>query len=151
MRRTGTNVEGRIESRGVGLIYPVGGEPGARARSAYNDPQGSCKNKVSKGLNASYWPRRMNPTSPRDSILPSTEAPVLLDQRLAIDPHLPSQTHLAVFWVTSLEPRTLHQPEKLQNVSKNDYGFNTFIFYVNEKRASVTSFASIKCSSCTAG
>jgi hypothetical protein len=26
----GASVEGRIESRGVGLIYPVGGEPGAR-------------------------------------------------------------------------------------------------------------------------
>jgi hypothetical protein len=37
-RRTGANVEGRIESRGVELIYPVGGEPGARARSAYNAP-----------------------------------------------------------------------------------------------------------------
>src|SRR5208282_2524472 len=32
------------------------------------NPQGSCRNKVSKGLNASYWPRRMNPTSPRDSL-----------------------------------------------------------------------------------
>jgi elongation factor Tu len=30
----GASVEGKIESRGVGLIYPVGGEPGARARSA---------------------------------------------------------------------------------------------------------------------
>jgi ribosomal protein L2 len=31
-RRTGTSVGGKIESRGVGLIYPVGGEPGARAK-----------------------------------------------------------------------------------------------------------------------
>jgi hypothetical protein len=31
-RRTGASVKGRIESRGVGLIYPVGGEPGARAK-----------------------------------------------------------------------------------------------------------------------
>jgi len=30
-------------------------------------PQGSCRNKVSKGLNASYWPRGMSSTSPRDS------------------------------------------------------------------------------------
>ena len=29
-RRTGRPVEGRIESRGVTLVYPVGGEPGAR-------------------------------------------------------------------------------------------------------------------------
>jgi hypothetical protein len=64
---------------------------------------------------------------------------------------LPSQTHLAVVWVTSLEPRTLHQPEKLQNVSKNDYGFNTLIFYVNEKRESVNAYSSIECSSCTGG
>jgi hypothetical protein len=53
--------------------------------------------------------------------------------------------------VTSLEPRTLHQPEKLQNVSKNDYGFNTLIFYVNEKRESVNAYSSIECSSCTGG
>jgi len=52
--------------------------------------------------------------------------------------------------VTSLEPRTLHQPEKLQNVSKNDYVFTTLIFYVNEIRASLTSYSSIECSSCTA-
>src|ERR1700694_544657 len=31
-------------------------------------PQGSCRNKVSKGLNASYWPRGMSSTSPRDSL-----------------------------------------------------------------------------------
>jgi hypothetical protein len=37
-RRTGANDKGRIESRGVEQIYPVGGEPGARARSAYNEP-----------------------------------------------------------------------------------------------------------------
>jgi len=52
--------------------------------------------------------------------------------------------------VTSLEPRTPHQPEKLQNVSKNDYVFTTFIFYVNEIHASVTPYSSIECSSCTA-
>jgi hypothetical protein len=32
------------------------------------NPQGSCRNKVSKGLNASYWPRGMSSTSPRDSL-----------------------------------------------------------------------------------
>jgi hypothetical protein len=31
-RRTGASVKGRIESRGVELVYPVGGEPGAQAR-----------------------------------------------------------------------------------------------------------------------
>jgi hypothetical protein len=53
--------------------------------------------------------------------------------------------------VTSLEPRTLHQPEKLQNVSKNDYGFNTPIFDVNEKHASINAYLSSGCSSCTGG
>jgi hypothetical protein len=42
--------------------------------------------------------------------------------------------------VTTLEPRTLHQPEKLQNVSKNDYGFTTLNFYVNEIHAFVSSY-----------
>jgi len=53
--------------------------------------------------------------------------------------------------VTLLEPRTPHQPGKLQNVSKNDYGFNTLSFYVNENHASVSSYSSIECSSCTGG
>ena len=34
MRRTGAQVEGKIESRGVELVYPVGGKPGARAKIA---------------------------------------------------------------------------------------------------------------------
>jgi hypothetical protein len=33
-RRTRRNVEGRIEFRGVGWVFPVGGEPGARAKIA---------------------------------------------------------------------------------------------------------------------
>jgi hypothetical protein len=53
--------------------------------------------------------------------------------------------------VTSLEPRTLHQPEKLQNVSKNDYRFNILVFYVNEKHAFLTSYSSMECSSFTGG
>jgi hypothetical protein len=36
-------------------------------------------------------------------------------------------------------------------VSKNDYGFTTLIFYVNENHASVSSYSSIECSSCTGG
>jgi len=35
--------------------------------------------------------------------------------------------------VTSLEPRTPHQPEKLKKLSKNDYVFTPSIFFVNEK------------------
>jgi len=34
--------------------------------------------------------------------------------------------------VTSLEPRTLHQSAKLQNVPKNEYGFTPSIFAVNQ-------------------
>ena len=43
-------VEGRIESRGVGLVYPVGGKPGARVKIARSDPQGSDESRSSKGL-----------------------------------------------------------------------------------------------------
>jgi hypothetical protein len=50
LRRTGAKVEGRIESRGVGLIYPVGGEPGARAGSPESKPARELSEKVSKGL-----------------------------------------------------------------------------------------------------
>src|SRR4029077_16392933 len=37
-RRTRSDVEGRIEFRGVGLVYPVGGEPGAQAKIARSGP-----------------------------------------------------------------------------------------------------------------
>jgi len=40
--------------------------------------------------------------------------------------------------LTALESRTLHQPGKLQNVSKNDYGFTPSIFRVKEKRATLS-------------
>src|SRR5579863_1178455 len=47
--------------------------------------------------------------------------------------------------VTSLEPRTPHQPGKLQKLSKNDYGFTLFIFRVNENCRSVSAEFSIEC------
>ena len=71
--------------------------------------------------------------TPRNSILPSTGFLVLLDQRFAIDPCSPSLNHFAMLRVTQLEPRTLHQPEKLKKLSKNDYVFTPSIFAVNEK------------------
>ena len=37
--------------------------------------------------------------------------------------------------VTWLEPRTPHQPGKLQKLSKNEFVFTPFIFRVNKKRA----------------
>ena len=52
---------------------------------------------------------------------------VRLDQHVAIDPCWPSLGHLAMPSVTSLEPRTLHQPGKLQKLSKNDYVFTLSI------------------------
>jgi hypothetical protein len=53
--------------------------------------------------------------------------------------------------VISLEPRTLHQPEKLQNVSKNDYGFTTPIFIVNRIHRALTCRLSIECTPFTGG
>jgi hypothetical protein len=47
-RRTGTTAEGKIESRGVELICPVGGEPGARAEIARCDPQGSDESRSAR-------------------------------------------------------------------------------------------------------
>ena len=46
-------------------------------------------------------------------MLPLTLGSVRLDQRFAIDPCSPSLLHLAMRRVTSLEPRTPHQPGKL--------------------------------------
>jgi hypothetical protein len=57
--------------------------------------------------------------------------------------------HLATKKVTSLEPRTPHQPEKLKKVSKNEYVFTPSIAGVNEKAASVTHVFSTECSSST--
>ena len=53
--------------------------------------------------------------------MPSTNLPVRLDQRFAIDPRSPSFDHLAMSKVTTLEPRTPHQPGKLQKLSKNEF------------------------------
>jgi len=66
-RRTRRYVEGKIGSRGVRLVYPVGGKPGARVMIARSGPQGKQREQVSEGLKASYWPRRMSLTPPRDS------------------------------------------------------------------------------------
>ena len=49
-RRTGTTVEGKIESRGVELVCPVGGKPGARVKIVRCNPQGSDESRSGKGL-----------------------------------------------------------------------------------------------------
>jgi hypothetical protein len=53
--------------------------------------------------------------------------------------------------VTSLEPRTPHQPGKLEKLSKNDYVFTLFIFGVNKKCGSVSAEFSIECRRFTGG
>ena len=77
---------------------------------------------------------------------------VLLDQHFAIEPYWPSVGHLArvsrqMYWlpnlltlpfcrlpkVTSLGPRTPHQPEKLQKLSKNDLVVHPVFFWSIEK------------------
>ncbi|HEV2467743.1 MAG TPA: hypothetical protein VGS78_01010, partial [Candidatus Sulfotelmatobacter sp.] len=53
-------------------------------------------------------------------------------------PLLALRPNLAVKMVTSLEPRTPHQPEKLKKLSKNEYVFTPSIFFVNEKYALIS-------------
>ena len=89
--------------------------------------------------------------TPRDSILPPTYLLVRLDQRFAIDPRLPSLRHFAMQRVTSLEPRTPHQPGKLQKLSKNDFVFTPFIFRVNKKPVLLSSAKSMECRPSTSG
>ena len=64
---------------------------------------------------------------------------------LALRPHFSART------VTSLEPRTPHQPDKLKKLSKNDYGFTPFIFKVNGIPELLTRHFSIECRPCTGG
>jgi hypothetical protein len=52
--------------------------------------------------------------------------------------------------VISLEPRTLHQPAKLKNVPKNEYGFTLFKFFVNQNYTFLSIAKSIECSWFTA-
>src|SRR6266436_5605442 len=53
--------------------------------------------------------------------------------------------------VTSLEPRTPHQPEKLQKLSKNEFVCTLFIFRVNKKSALLSAAESIECMPSTGG
>src|SRR4029077_18198870 len=83
--------------------------------------------------------------TPRDSILPPTYLLVRLDQRFAIDPCSPSLRHFAMQRVTWLEPRTPHQPGKLQKLSKNEFVFTPFIFRVNKKSVLLSAAKSVEC------
>jgi len=82
---------------------------------------------------------------------PSTYLLVLLDQRFAIDPHLPSLPHLAMLRVTWLEPRTPHQPEKLQKLSKNESVVLSFIFQSTKNSGLHVVAISAKCGWFTGG
>jgi hypothetical protein len=53
--------------------------------------------------------------------------------------------------VTWLEPRTPHQPGKLQKLSKNEVVFTPSIFRVNKKGIVLSAEKSIECSPSTGG
>jgi hypothetical protein len=53
--------------------------------------------------------------------------------------------------VTWLEPRTLHQPDKLQKLPKNEVVCTPFIFRVNKKWRVLSAGKSIECRPSTAG
>ena len=68
---------------------------------------------------------------------------------LSYRPSLALRPRFSAWTVTSLEPRTPHQPEKLKKLSKNDYGFTPSIIFVNQKLPRATGVFSIECSQST--
>jgi hypothetical protein len=72
--------------------------------------------------------------------LPSTWSSCSPQPALCYRPLLALCPNLAATTVTTLEPRTLHQPEKLKKLSKNDCVFTPSIFRVNEKSRVVSTF-----------
>jgi zinc protease len=70
---------------------------------------------------------------------------------LGYRPLLALPPHFSAGRVTSLEPRTPHQPEKLKKLSQNDYCSTPSIFFVNEKSSLATHVFSIECSQSTGG
>src|ERR1700693_1291754 len=93
--------------------------PFVSASSSLLDPCLTCYRSFPCGVPRAIFARAPGspPTgktypTPRHSILPSTFLLVLLDQRFAIDPCLPSLVTF-VMRVTALESRTPHQPGKL--------------------------------------
>ena len=64
-------------------------------------------------------------------------------------PNIPTFRYCLLPKVTALDPRTLHQPEKLQKLSKNDYGFTPSKILVNRKNEFACALLSIECSSFT--
>ena len=66
-------------------------------------------------------------------------------------PSAPAFSYCRMPKVTSLDPRTPHQPVKLQKLSKNDYGFTPSKFLVNRKIENTFALLSIECSWFTGG
>jgi hypothetical protein len=64
-------------------------------------------------------------------------------------PSVPAFGYCRMPKVTSLDPRTPHQPVKLQKLSKNDYGFTPSKIWVNRKIEIACALLSIECSSFT--
>jgi len=57
---------------------------GAQAKIARGTPQGKQREQVEQGSNASYWPRRMDPTPPRNEAgRPRGRRPRCLERPLA--------------------------------------------------------------------
>ncbi len=69
------------------------------------------------------------------------------------DDQIPSRTAMREgdCGVTRLEPRTPHQPGKLQKLSKNEAESTLLSFTVNEINAPISPVFSIECSSSTGG
>jgi len=116
--------------------------PFVSASSSLLDPYLTCyaaslrvPRAISLGLRLTA--NRKNLPNARNSILPSTFLLVLLDQRFAIDPCLPS---LIIFMkrVTALESRMRHQPEKLRSCQRTIMFLTLYIFRVNENCAFIT-------------
>ena len=80
----------------------------------------------------------MDPTPPRNSILPSTFLLRSPRPALCYRPLPALRRNLSISTVTRFEPRTPHQPEKLKKLSKNDSVFTPSIFYVNQNYTFVT-------------
>ena len=108
---------------------PRGCQPCSPRPAACVRPSLTCSRHLPCGSRRAIvraWAPGLPPTgktelTPRDSILLLTKFPVRLDQRFAIDPCRTLRPSASRAWtVTWLEPRTPHQPGKLQKRSKND-------------------------------
>ena len=120
--KTGERIAGRKNKSSE-----VVSDPFVSASSSLIDPCLTCLSFVFADCAArsSAWAPGSPPTgqtypTPRNSILPSTCLLGSPRPALCYRPLLAFLPNLAARKVTSLEPRTPHQPEKLKKLSKND-------------------------------